>query len=743
MDNIFVRNMVIFTCIITISAGLLLYGLFKGDSDIETADQWVSNTHKVIIEAEQLTTYIESMLSAQRGYIITGNQEFLEEYESNKSNVSQSIANLAILTSDSPSQTSRLDEIRNYFNTFSQSLETRAATLNLVEKRTILSDVANIDQLRDNIFRINSNILQEEYELLIQRVNALENYRMSYRIQLAIGIVFGTILILIFNGFLFHAQRKRSKAETSLKSSEERFVLAVDGTQDGVFDWDIKSGQVFYSQPFFRMLGYTDRSSMGTIKDFEQFLHPEEKAEVLQHIEDYFEDRLSEYEQDFRMKHQSGRWIWVKSRAKAIRDKNGKAIRMVGANTDITVLKKEQTKLELEKNIAEEQNQAKSEFLAHMSHEIRTPLTAITGVGEILLKQKDQFNEKQTKLIKTLNSSANILKELINDILDFSKIEDGEIELDEQAFRLDAVFEETISMMSLKANEKGVSFVFDYNAIKDEQFYGDASRFRQILVNLVGNAIKFTDDGGVTVECIFEDRDGQNFLRVNVSDTGIGIEPENFDLVFERFKQADSSVSRKYGGTGLGLPISKQLAKLMGGDIFLSSEAGKGSTFSLLLPLKITSGSSSEIDKSSQSEKINQQLLASLNNETKILIVEDYEGNIVVLSHIIEDLSFDYNVARNGIEAVSMWEDNHYDLILMDVQMPEMDGFAATSKIREQESEKEIARTPIIGMTAHALVGDKDKCIAAGMDSYLPKPLVEADLKREMLKYIEENKKAA
>ena len=200
------------------------------------------------------------------------------------------------------------------------------------------------------------------------------------------------------------------------------------------------------------------------------------------------------------MKHQSGRWIWVKSRAKAIRDKNGKAIRMVGANTDITVLKKEQTKLELEKNIAEEQNQAKSEFLAHMSHEIRTPLTAITGVGEILLKQKDQFNEKQTKLIKTLNSSANILKELINDILDFSKIEDGEIELDEQAFRLDAVFEETISMMSLKANEKGVSFVFDYNAIKDEQFYGDASRFRQILVNLVGNAIKFTDDGGVTVE---------------------------------------------------------------------------------------------------------------------------------------------------------------------------------------------------------------------------------------------------
>ena len=443
------------------------------------------------------------------------------------------------------------------------------------------------------------------------------------------------------------------------------------------------------------------------------------------------------------MKHQSGRWIWVKSRAKAIRDKNGKAIRMVGANTDITVLKKEQTKLELEKNIAEEQNQAKSEFLAHMSHEIRTPLTAITGVGEILLKQKDQFNEKQTKLIKTLNSSANILKELINDILDFSKIEDGEIELDEQAFRLDAVFEETISMMSLKANEKGVSFVFDYNAIKDEQFYGDASRFRQILVNLVGNAIKFTDDGGVTVECIFEDRDGQNFLRVNVSDTGIGIEPENFDLVFERFKQADSSVSRKYGGTGLGLPISKQLAKLMGGDIFLSSEAGKGSTFSLLLPLKITSGSSSEIDKSSQSEKINQQLLASLNNETKILIVEDYEGNIVVLSHIIEDLSFDYNVARNGIEAVSMWEDNHYDLILMDVQMPEMDGFAATSKIREQESEKEIARTPIIGMTAHALVGDKDKCIAAGMDSYLPKPLVEADLKREMLKYIEENKKAA
>ena len=242
----------------------------------------------------------------------------------------------------------------------------------------------------------------------------------------------------------------------------------------------------------------------------------------------------------------------------------------------------------------------------------------------------------------------------------------------------------------------------------------------------------------------YEDRDGVDFLRIDVADTGIGIASENFDMVFERFKQADSSVSRKYGGTGLGLPISKNLARLMGGDIFVSSQVGKGSTFSVLLPAKITSeNTDTQNEPRLDTQKINERIRSHLNQEDKILVVEDYEGNIVVLSYILDDIGIEYDVANNGEEALELWKTKHYDIILMDVQMPKMDGFTATKKIRENEQEKNLDRTPIIGMTAHALVGDKDKCIKAGMDSYLPKPLVEADIKKEILKYLRQKKKAA
>jgi len=227
-----------------------------------------------------------------------------------------------------------------------------------------------------------------------------------------------------------------------------------------------------------------------------------------------------------------------------------------------------------------------------------------------------------------------------------------------------------------------------------------------------------------------------------VSDTGIGIAPEHFDLVFERFKQADSTVSRRYGGTGLGLPISKNLANLMDGKIILSSQAGKGSTFTLLLPDK-ESSLKVKIQKSPDSvTNFNSKLKSFIGKETRVLLVEDYEANIAVMSYILDDLGFPYDVARNGREGVELWKKNNYAIVLMDVQMPVMDGFTATQEIRTLERQEQRSRTPVIGITAHALVGDKDKCIEAGMDSYLPKPVVENDLKREMLKFLSAQKAA-
>ncbi len=743
MDKIFIRNFLIFMVILLTAVSFLIFVFVSGDKKLDETAELVERTYDVILEAEKLTSLIESLLSAQRGYLLTDDKSFMERYENKKIDISDTIARLSELTSDNKSQQSRLDEMRTNVNNFTARLEERAL-IEFIPNPVLLNGIDAVNSMKENLVRINASILDEEYELLNQRVHAVDNKKNFYLTSLIIGLAVGTVLLLLFNAFLLNAQRGRTRVEASLKQTEDRFAIAIDGTQDGIFDWDIANDKIFYSRRFFEMLGYEGKAYTGSIEDSTDLIHEDDKERVMDTIAQYLDGGLSEYSQEFRMQHKSGRWVWVQSRAKAIYDKSGKAIRMVGANTDISYLKMEQERLLAEKKLAEEANRAKSDFLAHMSHEIRTPLTAISGIGEILQKRNENLDDKQKQLVTTLNNSTSSLKDLVNDVLDFSKIENQDMELLSENFNLGELFESIISMMSLRASEKGVSFVFDYAQVKDVDICGDQVRLRQVIVNLIGNAVKFTDQGGVTIKADFEEREGENFLRIEVTDSGIGIAPENFDLVFERFKQADSSVSRKYGGTGLGLSISRSLARLMGGDIYLSSETGKGSTFTLLINAvksgdEITNGG----DTGHLSKKISEKLRAAVTGEEKALIVEDYEGNVVVISYILEEIGMTYDVAVTGVEAIKLWSSGHYDLILMDVQMPEMDGFTATKEIRSIEGRDQLTRTPIIGMTAHALLGDKDKCIEAGMDAYLPKPIVEADLQKEILKFLHKYKKAA
>ncbi|MFP4314268.1 MAG: ATP-binding protein [Alphaproteobacteria bacterium] len=744
MDNIFIRNFVFFAFILGVCAAVLSFSLISQDRELGKSDELVLHTHTAISEVEEMSTRITGMLGAQRGYIITGDEKFLHEYESLKFSVSESMAKIAELISDNPSQMSRMDEIRNHFAIFSNKLEERAETINSGQGSVTFENVQVIDNLKDNIVRLNNAVLDEEYELLSQHFAEINQTKNNYLTRLLYVVIIGAVILITLNGFLMYSQRYRRRMEASLKETEERMSLALDGTSDGIFDWNLLSDTVFYSSRFFEMLGYERKAFNGTPKDFTEILHPDDHDKVLAYINSYLNKEIDEYKQEFRMKHKSGRWVWIQSKAKALYDPSGKAYRLVGAHSDITYLIKEQEKLEADKEEAEHANRAKSEFLAHMSHEIRTPLTAISGIAEILEKNKAGLNDKQQSLVHTLLSSTASLKDLINDILDFSKIESGQIELEERVFPLDDIFENVISMMALKACEKGISFVFDYNQLKNVEFCGDSARIRQILINLVNNAIKFTEQGGaVSVRAEFEERGGHDFMRIDVIDTGIGIEPEAFDLVFERFKQGDSSVSRKYGGSGLGLPISKNLAKLMGGDIFLNSQVGKGTTFTLLLPMKFASRKMQASNSNYQNEKLNERLRDELSGNNKVLLVEDYHGNIVFLSYILDDINIKYDIAGSGVEALKLFSKNHYDLILMDIQMPEMDGLTATRKIRALEKKKKLASTPIVGMTAHAMVGDRDKCLDAGMNSYIPKPIVEADLKREFLRFLNRDKKAA
>jgi len=526
----------------------------------------------------------------------------------------------------------------------------------------------------------------------------------------------------ILNIALFYVVHTNNVVSRNLILNEDRLEFAMKANGEGVYDWDIKNNKVYYSPQFTEMIGYTQDEFGNDFDAFDNVIYHEDYKMVHNQVKNFLGDKLSEYSIEFRIKHKDGRIVWINSRAEVIRNLKDEPIRLIGTHRDITNQKNIEGNLIDTIEEVEQQSEAKASFLAHMSHEIRTPLTAITGIAEILQKQSDRFNDKQQKLIKTLSTSSQSLKELINDILDFSKIEKGDVEIDYTYFSLAGLVAEIISIMSAQAQEKNIGFKVVDDTIQNLQYLGDKGRIRQILLNLVGNAIKFTDTGQVTLLIEKTNENNLETLSFTIQDTGIGIQDDAIDSVFEEFQQADKTISRKYGGTGLGLPISKKLAELMGGDIVVSSKHNIGSTFTLMLPMT-DKYKEVLLNNPESSIKITDRLSSVIRGEQCALIVDDYEGNIVILTFLMDEIGLQYDVANNGAEAIEKWKSKHYDLVLMDVQMPIMDGLTATKNIRSYEVENKFDPIPIIGMTAHALVEDKQKCIDVGMTDYLPKPI--------------------
>jgi signal transduction histidine kinase/CheY-like chemotaxis protein len=378
-----------------------------------------------------------------------------------------------------------------------------------------------------------------------------------------------------------------------------------------------------------------------------------------------------------------------------------------------------------------EASKIQEQFVANISHEIRTPMNAILGFAGLL--QKTGLDKNQHEYVRSIRSSAENLLTIINDILDLSRIESGMMHIERLPFNLRELLDSLATMMNVKAKSRDLYLLTEIDQAIPQILKGDAVRLTQILINLLSNALKFTHEGGVSIkaECA-EKKDEIIAVRFIISDTGIGIEPAKQKTIFERFHQAQPETTRRYGGTGLGLSIVKQLVEIQNGTISVNSEPGKGSVFTVVLPYQISK--ETEItDVLPSSVLVAEPLLKKI----KILVAEDNPMNQKLLQHLLAQWQIDFEMVNNGAEALRVLQQRpgDYAMVLMDIQMPEMDGYTATEKIRHDLS----MQIPIIAMTAHALAGEKEKCLGAGMDDYISKPLNEEELYKLINKYVQSN----
>lgn len=653
--------------------------------------------------------------------------------------------------------------------------------------------------------------------------------------------------------------QERATALEESHKNQERLQLAIDSTDNGLWDWNVADQHVYFNPRWFEMLGYTSNELPMTFETWKNLSHPIDMEEIEPILKAHLAGLTSDYQVEFRMRHKNGEWRWIRSRGKVVtRGLSHQPLRMVGTHTDITlqrrheqeireklhfieelleiipnpvyfknldgkylgfnkafgtlfgksrknwvgqdvyalfdaeraayhhqldmqlyaqggvqtfeaqvvsadgsihdviyskaifskadgtpdgilgiitdITERKHAELELQaaKNAAEAANRAKSDFLANMSHEIRTPMNGIIGMTDLTLGTK--LDSDQREYLRLVKISADSLLEIINDILDFSKIEAGRLQIEQAELNLWQTVEESIKPLQLRASDKHLKLLTTIDERIPRLLIGDPLRIRQVLINLVGNAIKFTHQGEINVNVTLEQQRMHSVrLHFSVRDTGIGIPADKLDQIFESFSQADTSTTRKFGGTGLGLTISRRLVELMAGKLWVESVAGSGSTFHFCVNFTLPSA---PLDAVSITAHAEHGLAAAPNDAIKlhILLAEDNAINQKLALTLLAKMGHTVELACNGLQAVELYQKNTFDVVLMDVQMPEMGGFEATEQIRYIDKAQN-RHTPIIALTAYAMQGDEQKCLAAGMDDYLTKPLDKHKLQNTLQRF--------
>ncbi|NVN98052.1 MAG: response regulator [Geobacteraceae bacterium] len=517
------------------------------------------------------------------------------------------------------------------------------------------------------------------------------------------------------------------KKEKSLQKSEDIFRYYVENATDITFSLS-KEGVFTYVSPNWQeAFGYEISETIG--QPFAPYVHPDDIQSCLNFLQLVITTGEKQRDVEYRVLTKDGRYVWYSANGSLLRNPESNDFSFLGIGRDISRQKSAEEAMLQAMAAAESANRAKSNFLANMSHEIRTPMNGLIGMVELL--ESTSLTDEQQKYLEVIRISSGNLLSLISEILDLSKIESSMMELEQLMFSLRESVSTIVKSQIFLAQNKGLSLEIEFAENLPDIVTGDQLRLKQVLLNLIGNAIKFTDQGGITISVVLQKRDGDTgFFRFNVADTGIGIKSDAINNIFDPFSQADSSTTRKYGGTGLGLTICKKLTELMGGEVSVESVEGKGSTFHISIPFIVNENETISTERI----PIHDQAVPET-GPLHILLAEDNEINRDLFTIILKQAGHSLVIATNGMEAVEQWEKGGQDIIIMDVQMPGMDGVEATRIIRQKEAGSHI---PIIALTAHAMSADREKFLQLGFDGYVSKPFNSSRLKEEIARCVKD-----
>jgi len=509
-------------------------------------------------------------------------------------------------------------------------------------------------------------------------------------------------------------------AERELQTSQARLAHALDASGLALWEYDLRKREVYMSQGWGRLVGVPWQGRALRAEEVLFLFPPEEHAQMLDALRRLVKGETAHLGMEHGMSTAAGQRIWVRTEGQVIRrDAEGRALQVVGTCKDITEYKKADAELRAALAAADQASQAKSDFLATMSHEIRTPLNGVIGLTQLL--REAQLPPMESDSIGMIDSCAKSLLTLVDNILDLSKIEAGRIALDPIPVDLQAMVSEVSDLFSVRTAEKGIRFDVRQEGAIPPWISADPGRLRQVLLNLLGNALKFTSTGGISLH-VHAQPGPAPVLCFSVTDTGIGIAPEDQARLFTRFTQVDTSSSRRHQGSGLGLAISRQLAQLMGGDVTVVSRPGQGSCFTLQIPLHAAASP----------RHVEATKAAAVRGDARILVAEDNEVNRLVAQRLLASLGYhSVCLAGDGEQAVAACLRERFDLILMDCQMPVMDGWQATRELRRRG-----IHVPVLAFTASATLTDRNSCLDAGMDDFLTKPIDKAVLAEKLARWV-------